>query len=454
MISPMDSRVIDANSESLGVSISELMANAGQALAETVNDFFGDKRILFVCGSGNNGGDGLVAANILDSDVAMIKGPKSKEAIEAFGSLKKRPFEYREEVLKDYDVIVDCVLGTGIEGELREPYRRYIEAVNGSGKKIVSCDVPSGFGGDGPMVVPDLTVTFHDIKEGMNDENCGTIIIADIGIPDDAYGIVSKGDLLRYPIPGKNSHKGQNGRLLIIGGGPYTGAPSLAGMAALRIGTDLVHVAVPESSFLTVALSSISLIVHKLPGDHIAPDSVDRLLELSECVDVVLIGPGIGSERETRTAAVDFITRCRTQLVVDADGITAIAGKVPNKNILFTPHEKEYLTLAGPDAIPEKTAKELGCVLVLKGSTDIITDGERTRRNVSGTPGMTVGGTGDVLSGTIAGLIAKGMSPFDAGCLGTYICGKAGEMSFKDYSYGMLATDVVDNMARFLSKEL
>jgi len=452
MISPLDSRVLDINSESLGIEVDELMANAGEALADVITDLCSGKKILFVCGTGNNGGDGYVAARLLEADVAFFKEPKTVAAMNAFRKIENRPMPFDEKMLKDYDVIVDCVLGTGVSGEVRPPYSDYIKAVNKSGKRIVSCDVPSGFG-TSLAVKADVTVTFHDIKEGMTEKNCGNIIIADIGIPKEAYDCVGRGDMLRYPIPKKDSHKGQNGRLLIIGGGPYTGAPAMAAMAALRIGADLAHIATPESSFEAIASASPSFIVHRLPGDHLSSDSVDALLELSEDADAVLIGPGLGLEKSTKKAVSDFVKKCNRPMVVDADGITALSGKVPKKNIVFTPHKQEFKKLAWDRDI-KTAAKELGCVIVLKGPSDTISDGKRVRTNNTGTAGMTVGGTGDVLSGAIAGLLAKGMSPFDAGCLGAYICGRAGEKSFGEFSYGMLATDVIDNIARVLREEL
>ena len=452
MISPLDSRVLDANSESLGIEVDELMANAGEALADVITRMFNGKRILFVCGTGNNGGDGYVATRLLDADVAYFKEPKTAPAMNSFTKIENRPMQFDVKLLDDYDVIIDCVLGTGVSGEIREPYAGYIKAVNDSGKTVVACDVPSGFGTSN-AIRPTVTVTFHDIKEGMNEDNCGTIIIADIGIPAEAYEYVGTGDVLRYPVPELESHKGQNGRLLVIGGGPYTGAPSMAGMAALRVGVDLVHIATPDSSFQAVASACPSYIVHRLRGDHLDIGSVEYLINMSKEMDAVLIGPGLGTDEETRKAIIEFIEVCDRPMVVDADGVTSFRGDIPKKNIVFTPHRGEFEKLAR-GAEPQDFAEKNQCVVVLKGHTDIITDGKRTRKNRAGTPAMTVGGTGDVLAGTIAGLLAKGMSPFDAGCLGTYLCGRAGEKAFDEFSYGLLATDIIDDIARVLRDEL
>ena len=450
MISPLDSKVLDINSEYLDVSVEALMHNAGSALAETVTDMFPGRRVLYICGHGNNGGDGYVAVRISKSDCAYLKPPKTDLCKVQSQSVKAVPYD--KELLNGYDVIVDCVLGTGVSGKLRDPFVGYVEDINSSGKIIVSCDVPTGFGTD-MMVRPDVTVTFHDMKEGMDESNCGTIVVADIGIPDDACRYVGPGDMLRYPIPKVDSHKGQNGRLLIIGGGPYIGAPAMAALAALRIGCDLVHIATPASSFAQISAFSPAFIMHRIQGDVLSADSADMLLSLSEDVDAVLIGPGLGTSEDTQKAVRDFVKRCARPLVIDADGITAMAGSGIKKDTIYTPHHSEYRRLGG-DSAPEKTAKDLGSVIVLKGREDLITDGERTRVNRTGSPGMTVGGTGDVLAGAIAGLLSKGMSSFDSGCLGAYICGRAGELSFDELSYGMMPTDVIDNIGRVLRKEL
>ena len=220
MISILDAKALDGNAEHLGISVESLMENAGKELAEIISNKFPSKKVLFICGTGNNGGDGFVAARYLSADATFIKEPKSPLAIKNSKKIKIEP--YSDSLIERYDVIVDCLLGTGIDKDIKGEYARCIEGINQSGKMIISCDVPSSLGTN-CAVVPDITVTFHDIKEGMNESNCGTIIIADIGIPSEAYDRVGPGDMVRYPKSGDNSHKGQNGRLLVIGGGPYIG---------------------------------------------------------------------------------------------------------------------------------------------------------------------------------------------------------------------------------------
>ncbi len=452
MISILDAKALDGNAEHLGISVESLMENAGKELAEIISDRFPGAKVLFICGTGNNGGDGFVAARYLSADATYIKEPKSLLAIKNCKRANIVP--YSVDLIGEYDVIVDCLLGTGVNKPVKGEYAECIKTINGSGRTIISCDVPSGLGTD-CSVSPDMTVTFHDIKEGMDASDCGTIVIADIGIPAEAYDIIGPGDMIRYPIPNEMSHKGQNGRLLIIGGGPYIGAPAMAALAASRVGADLVHIATPESSFHEISSFSPTFLMHRLPGDHLTTGSIEALLELSERCDSVLIGPGLGTDPETMDAVRSFCTRCDRPMVIDADAITAMSKSDIKRDAptIYTPHHSEYARLAG-DVDQMDASKELGAVIVLKGKEDIITDGSSIRTNVTGCAGMTSGGTGDVLAGIISGLLSKGMTAFDAGCLGAYICGKAGEMAFEEYSYGLMATDLIDDIARVISEGL
>ncbi len=457
-MSLLDSRVIDANAEALGVPIAKLMSNAGKAVANLLGEKFLGKKILFVCGPGNNGGDGFAAASLMDPktvSVALLKKPSeihTDAARDFYSSLICPIIEYSKADLGSYDVIVDCALGTGLSGTVREPYRGFINALSKIERTVVSVDVPSGFGAD-VSVRPDITITFHDIKEGMDRGNSGEIVVADIDIPVEAVNITGPGDMLRYPLPSDDSHKGQNGRLMIIAGGPYFGAPVMASSSALRTGADIVRLFTPESTYAIAAASNPVLMITSLPGDHLEEGSVEMLLTESEHYDAVLIGPGLGTAPETLDAVKWFVSSCRTSMVIDADGITAIAGMTFRGNVILTPHHGEYRRLGGLCCVND-LSDYMGAVVTLKGRTDEITDGYRTRLNRTGTSGMTGAGTGDVLAGCIAALLSKGMTCFDAACLGTYICGLAGERAFRDKSYGMVATDVIDEIPYVLKDGL
>ncbi len=454
MITAMDSRVLDANSEAMGVSVEKLMENAGSALASYVGKL-SRKRILFVCGSGHNGGDGYAAYRLLRdrADVCAFREPKSQLCRKMADGVPT--IHFGNIVLEDYDVIVDCVLGTGPSGELRPEYVEYVRFVNSSGKKVVSCDVPTGLG-TGEQVQPYATVTFHDEKEGM-EKVPGIIEIRDIGIPDDAWKYLGKGDFLRYPVPRSDSHKGQNGRLVIVGGGPYVGAPIMAALASLRAGTDLVTVMTPKASFIPIASYSPSYMVRCLSGDTLRPEDADTVIEACAKADALLIGPGLGTSEETVSAVRRILSATDVPAVVDADGITCIAGAVPKgRGLVFTPHERELSRLVGSDA-SDRDIMEFcrdGNVVLRKGAVDAIYRDGTIRYNRTGSPGMTVGGTGDVLAGIVSGLLAKGMSEFDAACLAAYVCGLAGERAFSEESYGMTATDVIDNIGPVLKEGL
>lgn len=454
MITAMDSRVLDANSEALGVSVETLMRNAGSALAEYAGKL-SEKRILFICGSGNNGGDGYAAYLLLKdrADVCAFREPKSQLCKKMSDGVPTVPFDGID--LDRYDVIVDCVLGTGPSGELRPEYREYVRFVNASGKKVVACDIPTGFG-TSEQVEPYATVTFHDEKEGMSGR-CGIIEVRDIGIPEEASTYLGKGDFLRYPVPKSDSHKGQNGRLIIVGGGPYIGAPIMAAMASLRAGTDLVTVMTPKASFIPISSFSPAYMVKCLSGNVLNAKDVETIVEACSNADALLIGPGLGRSEETVAAVREILAKTDVPAVVDADGITCMAGAIPEgRGLVFTPHEREFSRLVGEGASDDDAQKFCGNghVVLRKGPVDRIYSGDRIRFNRTGSPGMTVGGTGDVLAGTVAGLLAKGIDGFDAACLAAYICGLAGERAFDRNSYGMTATDVIDGIGPVLKEGL
>ncbi len=223
---------------------------------------------------------------------------------------------------KQYDLLVDALLGVGLQGRPREPYSGLIKRINESKKNVVSIDVPSGWPSD-LHVRPDVTVTLHAPKIGMDQKNSGRIVVEGIGIPEDAETYCGPGDFVLLPRRRKDAHKGDAGRVLVIGGGPYTGAPAFAGMAAMRSGVDLTFVATPEPAALPVSIYSPNLIVKPLKGDILSEDHVEELLESSDGCDVVAIGPGLGNANETLRAIHEIIKGCKKPLVIDADAIAA-----------------------------------------------------------------------------------------------------------------------------------
>lgn len=466
-------KVLDLNSEYLGIPTETLMENAGWALAQEIVRRFGEGlRVAILCGSGNNGGDGLVAARALTKNnrvrVLLASPPsdiRTPEARANFERVEELHRVYQDDDLSSYDVLVDALLGVGSKGPPRGRYAVIVEAMNASGRPVVSVDVPTGLG-SGAAVRPMLTVTFHDVKEGMDRESCGEIVVRDIGIPAEAGLYLGPGDLVHYPLPSPDAHKGQNGQLLLVGGGPYTGAPALAGLAAYRIGADLVFVACPERALDVVLSFSPNLIGLPLAGNRLAEEHVPTLLEHAKRASALLIGPGLGDDPGTLKAVRQLVASCKKPMVLDADAFKALSGHLDllrEGTGVLTPHHREAEILLGMDIPADegsrreatmRLAKESGWTVLLKGRVDLVTDGDEMRMNRTGNAGMTVGGTGDVLAGITGGLLAKGASPYHAARISAFINGAAGDMAFDRYSYGLTASDLLERVPQVLRKGL
>lgn len=469
---------LDTNCEYLGLSRLQLMENAGSAVAAEVMNLPIRDRVLFVAGRGNNGGDAFVAARHLTGyDVKVILlgrsgDVKTSEAARNLSILKNTGIPVLEVTdisglepayFSDCDVIVDAIFGTGIKGPIREPETTAIDLINGSDAKVVSVDVPSGMDPDGgefeKAVRSDVTVTFHLPKPGLLQKDAKEYIkeiaVADIGIPPEAGIIVGPGDLKLVTGRRSDSHKGDGGRVLVIGGGAYTGAPALSGMAALRAGADIVTVAVPKSTAGIVASFSPNLIVRRLSQERLHSQDMPALEELIRAHDVVVIGMGLGRDHETLSAVRELLPVC-SRVVVDADGLAALETPLSRYgcDMIVTPHAGEFKALGGFDvpgdldrrmSMVNRFAADNGAVVLLKGPEDIISDGQGSRVNRTGNPGMTVGGTGDVLAGITGALFAK-HSALEAAAAGAYICGRAGDIVYEQLGTGLLATDVIDTI--------
>jgi hydroxyethylthiazole kinase-like uncharacterized protein yjeF len=459
-------KVLDTNASYLGVRTINLMENAGAAVAKYVLSISTPgSKVAVVCGKGNNGGDGFVAARHIarqaQTDLFLIEPEQEINSDIARMNLESardilRPLPHLD--AKKYDIIVDAMLGIGLQGNPRIPYPRYIKELNDSRKTIISIDVPSGWPSDN-RIRPEATVTFHAPKVGMNRQNSGKIVVVDIGIPPDAETYCGPGDFALLPRRRKDAHKGDSGRVLIIGGGPYTGAPAFTGMAAMRSGVDLAYIATPETSAIPVAIYSPNYIVRPLEGDILCEDHVKGLVQFSKGMDVVAIGPGLGNAPETISAIQSIIRSVDKPLVVDADAIRACGAKpqiLKKKSGVLTPHAGEFKQLTGKSlpqddvdrrkAMVKESASRLRMTILLKGPLDIISDGTYIKLNRIHNDAMTVGGTGDVLTGVVAGLIAQKAAPFAAARIGAFTAGLAGNLAFEERSYGLLATDVIEKI--------
>ncbi|SEN78025.1 NAD(P)H-hydrate epimerase [Halorientalis persicus] len=467
MMGVEDQAVLDENAAALGVPRKQLMESSGNAVARVVRDVAESGReVAVVAGRGNNGGDAFVTARFLKAYDVTVHLLGRAETIttdiarENWDALQRAAVDAREVRdstdldLGDPDVVIDAMLGTGVTGALREPEATAAERIGETDATVVAVDVPSGIDADtgeaaGAAVDADHVVTFHDDKPGLAEIDA-EVTVADIGIPEAAERFVERGDLRRLSRD-PQSHKGDHGEVLVIGGGPYTGAPALTAQAAFRAGADLVRVACPSSVAREVQSFSEGIIVRPFTGDLLEPGHVDQLLDRAVEHDVIVIGPGLGNAKGTLEAVGEFLAEFDGRAVIDADALQVVPEVDTDATLLCTPHQGELRTMGGETdadwetrtALVESFAADLDQTLLVKGAYDVISDGETTRVNRTGNPGMTVGGTGDVLAGASSALLAT-QEPIHAGAIAAYANGRAGDLAVEEYGHGLVAPDLVD----------
>jgi len=489
-INSSEMRALEVNAEYYGVNLLQLMEMAGYNVAKEISARVPKaKSVAIFCGLGGNGGDGFVAARHLLAagfDVSVILVGRSRDighesALKNWGILVSLQGKVPLVEVTDSsaipnvkaDVIVDALLGTGTKGQIKPPISKVVEYINGLGGFKVAVDVPTGVDSDtgdvlGCAVKADLTITFHRAKTGLEKAKkyVGELVVADIGLPMELERFAGPGDVQLAVKPrSPTGHKGDFGRLLVIGGSEiYSGAPTLVSLAAMRTGVDLVYLATPEKNAYEISSMSPDLITIKLEGNNLNPANVETLKPFLASVDVVAMGPGMGLNPQTQEfvkAFVGEVEKAGKALLLDADGLKAFAKfkrplKVP---LVLTPHAGEYAILTG-ETLPEgadervpgiqKNAKKLNATILVKGKTDIICDKERSKLNFTGNPGMTVGGTGDVLGGIVAGLMAQHVDPFEAAVAGAFVNGAAGDFVASEIGYHMVATDIIDWIPKLL----
>ena len=459
----MDTRAIDINCKYLGISTLQLMENAGKEIAREAKNY---GRIAIFCGTGNNGGDGFVAARHLaglGKEVAVytFKGEKSDAAEYNFEILQNMDvpihyidflnldFKEKNKELEGFDCIIDALVGVGISGELREPMKSIVELINSLDAYKIAVDVPTGH------LNADIIISFHNPKEfnrGKNEK------VADIGIPGEAETYCGPGDVF-LALPGRTGgeHKGDFGRLLVIGGSKdYIGAPVLTALGATRIGTDLVFLNCPDIA--ANRISDPNFIINSFENDYLNSENIGSILKkYGNDFDAVVLGNGISTRKETGDAVLEVIKKVSKPVIIDADALKFIKPGDLDENIIVTPHGGEFKLLFDEDLsdlnlnekirIIEKFASETSAAIVLKGEVDIVSNGKQTKINRTGNAGMTVGGTGDVLAGIIGGLIAqnKGKKIFESCCAGVFLCGLAGDLAKEDLTC-FRATDVADRI--------
>ncbi|MGC8629276.1 MAG: NAD(P)H-hydrate dehydratase [Candidatus Micrarchaeia archaeon] len=488
----VDMKVLEMNAEALGIEPIQLMENAGTAVANFINKKFPrTEKILVLCGKGNNGGDGLVAARHLAAShkitVAIIGSKKEITSLQALLNLhtiEKNPFidlvEHAEEkidsLLENCDLVVDAIFGTGFTGALPRQVEAVAKKVEKSKKQVVSIDLPSGLdattGYEKGAFKATATITFHKLKTGLlNSKNAGTIVVADIGIPFEAEICTGPGDLFKAaPKRSKEGSKFDNGRVLIIAGSDdFHGAPFLAAeaayntLASLRIGAGYAVLFVPSEIRNLARRISPNLIVRPFGKETIAQGDMETAKQEIEKSNSIAIGMGIGRENATLEAAAEIIKYAQylnKKIVVDADAIYALDRiGVLNKNVIVTPQEKEFEQIYGEKPSTElgerarqavAVSNKLNACVVLKGHTSIITDGRLLKLNFAETPALATMGTGDVLSGIIAGYAATGASAFDASAAGVYLHSQIGDSLAAEKGMHIIATDLIDEIPHIL----
>ncbi len=487
-----------------GISSAELIERAGTEVVAAIAarwDGLAGLQAVVLCGKGNNGGDGFAVARLLRAgggsvrvflaaDRAAVQGAAAEHlrrceqeggAVEVLGE-DLAPLDV---ALGDADLVIDALLGTGLRGAPRPAMAHVIERMAHCERPVVAVDIPSGVEADtgqvhGAAVQAVLTVTFGLVKVGQlfypGRSHCGALHLANIGFPEPilrdatAQALLLSAERLGPLVPRRrgDEHKGSCGMVAVVAGSVgMTGAAALTADAALRSGAGRVHLGVPASlnDILEVKLSEV--MTRPLPEVRkrrcLSLRALGAVRAMLTRADVLALGPGLGRYRETEELVRRLVLQTELPLVLDADGLSAFAGQADGlKNrsapLVLTPHVGEFARLSGldkrqiadaPMAVARDFAGEFGATLVLKGAPTVVAlrDG-RVVVNSTGNAGMATAGSGDVLTGLIAGLMAQGLEAEAAACLGVYVHGRAGDRAVERLGeWGMRAGDIADEIA-------
>jgi len=480
--------------EEFGISQDLLMENAGQAVYFVILQEFGirDNKFVVFCGGGNNGGDGLVVARKIHSNGGEVKvfllddEAKFKRAAKRnFEIVSRMPIEMCKvgsinsviPDLLDCDAVVDAIFGTGLVRKVGGIYKDVIQLINESHSTVFSVDIPSGINGNtgevmGVAVKADCTVTFGLPKLGNmlypGYEHCGKLYVSHISFPPALYDSKSIRVAINSPVElperANDTHKGSYGKTLFVAGSSsYLGAPYFSALSFLKAGGGLSYLATPESisPFIASKGSEIVFIPQKeTPSGSIALENEDEILEFSRGVDMVILGPGLSLAGETQELVRKLAPKIDKPLLIDGDGITAIAedlGKIRKREAptILTPHLGEMSRIAQMEIseisrnkidVLQRTIKELNAIVILKGAHSLIGSPDGTVFiNVSGNSGMATAGSGDVLTGTIAAMYGLGLPLEDAVKMGVFIHGFSGDVAAVDKGEdGITAQDIMD----------
>lgn len=502
--------------EDYGLPSLVLMENAGRLCADRILRILQDKvgvpeeaSVAIVCGKGNNGGDGMVIGRHLHNRGVYVEvfllaeaDELSADARKQYDVLRRMDIECRTirdqegvEDLKSYleevHLCVDAILGTGLAAPLEGIVRDVVETINLSMATVFAVDIPTGIDATsgrilGEAIRADYTGTFGLLKLGQvllpGSIHCGETDIYDIGIPSKAvFDANIKTEALEervvksmLSIRPPDFHKGDAGRVYVVGGSPgLTGAPCLAGLAALRMGAGLITLVVPRSVRPVVEAKSMEVMSAEVEDEgsgHFTAGSIPALLETISRADVVVVGPGMGLYRGAAEFIAKLVPRIRVPFLIDADGLNALAGQVEvlrsaTAPCIITPHPGEMSRLTG-ESIEAIEASRIGSAqhfgeeqnvtVILKGARTIIATAKNDIFiNTTGNPYMASGGMGDALSGIVAALASQGLSPIDAACAGVFLHGMSADILVRRHPMSPVsATDVIENIREAIKQTL
>lgn len=490
--------------EQRGIPSLQLMERAGEGVVRELERIAPDGPVAVMCGKGNNGGDGLVVARLLRQAAREVTvvclGDADELAPDARANLRRLPgpppvrlsdsgaaeaIGGAAEAIGGAAVLVDALLGTGFEGAPRGVVADAIETIDAAGARgarVVSVDVPSGVDASTGAVAKaavhaDLTVTFHAGKIGLwvtpGKGHAGEVVAIDIGIPRGSpvaaeVGLIDDQVLARLPVRSAGSTKFTSGHVVVVGGSAgLMGAPAMACLAAMRAGAGYVTACVPESQRQIVDVQLPEAMTHALPDADgaLEPGAFDPALVALERADALALGPGLGRDPGGAALARELARRAALPAVIDADGLNAHAGRLDDladrkASTVLTPHAGELGRLLGIGSAEvqrerlsraREAAERSGAVVVLKGDDTLVAEpAGRVAVARGGSPALATAGTGDVLTGTIAALLAQGLDAFTAAAAGVCLHAEAGRVAAREQgaAEGVIATDVIAALPR------